>query len=107
MLRRSSKRLKASFTAEPHEAAKALPFLMELRDGFYQLHKDAFDAAYLAYLAGPSPTSDPNAPADSPDVITPPVQLVASVTPKRAHPEVVVDLPISSSDDEDDSVSRL
>ena len=62
-------------------------------------NKDAFDAAYFAFLAGSSPLPHPNVPAGPRDAVAPSVKLVASVTPKRAHPEVVVDLPVSSSDD--------
>ena len=99
MFRRSSKRFKASFIAEPHDAAMALPLLLELRDGFFDLHKNAFDAAYFAFLAGSSPVPSSDVPTVSRDVVAPSVKLVASVTPKRAHPEVTIDLPVSSSDD--------
>ena len=79
----------------------ALPFLLELRDGIFDLHKDAFDAAYFAYLAGSSPVPSPIIPVDPRDVAAPPVKLVATVMPKRAHPEVVVALDVSSSDGSD------
>ena len=102
MLRRSSKRLKASFTAEPHEAAMALPFLLELRDGLFDLHKAALDAAYFAYLAGSSPVSQPTSPTGPRDIIAPQVKLVANVTPRTACPEIKVDLPLSSASDDSD-----
>ena len=101
MLRRSSKRFKASFTAEPHEAAMALPFLQELRDGFFDLHKDAFDAAYFAFLAGSSPVTSPQDLAVPQDVAAPHVTMVASVTPGYDHPKVVLNLQMSSSDEDD------
>ena len=101
MLRRSSKRFKASFTAEPHEAAMALPLLLELRDGLFDLHKAAFDVAYFAYLASSSPLSTPSTPTGPLDVVAPHVKLVANVTPRSAYPEVKVDLKIASSDDDE------
>ena len=105
MLRRSSKRFKASFTAEPHEAAMALPFLQELRDGFFDLHKDAFDAAYFAFLAGSSPVTSPQDLAVPQDVVAPlvapHVTVVASVTPRHEHPKVMLDLQKGSSDEDD------
>ena len=106
MLRRSSKRLKASFTAEPLEAAVALPFLLELRDGLFDLHKAAFDTAYFAYLADSSPLPKPESPTVPFDVVAPHVTLVANVTPRSAHPGVKIDLQVSSSsEDSDDDTS--
>ena len=102
MLRRSSKRLKASFAAEPHEAATALPFLLELRDGLVDLHKDAFDTAYFAFLASSSPPPESESQPVSSDTAAPSMKLVANITPRSAYPEVKVDLQVSSSSDDSD-----
>ena len=102
VLQRSSKRLKALFTADPHAAASALPLLNELHLGFFDLQKHVYSTAYHAFMAEATP---PTSPATSPSVEA----RLAAKRPRpansRTHPSVsiLLDESESSSDDGDDS----